>query len=172
MFTKGTNGNVLYIRHGETNYNTVLKNNPYESMKWDTVYTDLHLNQTGFSQAAELKSELSAFKLKYVFCSPLNRCVDTCIKALEDHPQRESIEIVIHPLITETVGCIADVNQPISQKMEFYEMNSNGLIINWDLIKNVRKLNYIKPKIKLNHKKSINSANIDILDKDDEEEIT
>lgn len=134
---------ILYIRHGKTTYNKdadflddVENALTAHKIRWDEKYLDDRLNEEGIQQAKDLAKQLKSIKVYKVFCSPLRRCIETCLNALSSHPQKKSIEIVIHPLLTEITHTIHDGSSSIPEKIAFYSKNSD-LKIDWSNMKNL-----------------------------------
>lgn len=126
MFTRSTKGQVIYIRHGETYYNKILENSEFKKdVQTDEFYLDCNLNEEGRKQADKLAEDLKYLKFKYVFCSPLNRCLETIYAGLKSHPRRENITVYVHPLITEVINGVQDLPKNLSKKKEIYNFNSD-----------------------------------------------
>jgi broad specificity phosphatase PhoE len=124
MYEKSTKGQFLFIRHGETEYNQALNANNCKETQVNEVYIDSSLCEEGIAQAKELSQSLIDMEIKTIFCSPLNRCLETIFYALRDHPQKESIRIIVHPLISEVVHGMQDLTSRISLKKEIYNDKS------------------------------------------------
>jgi broad specificity phosphatase PhoE len=139
LYEKNSNGNILYIRHGETYYN---KGEP-SGLEANTNpdYLDCPLNETGKQQAEAVQQSLNKLKLKYVFSSPLMRCLETTYIALKTHPQRDSIVVIVHPLITEIVNCTHDFNVSFEDKKKLFNMESE-VKFDWSYFESV----YPEPK--------------------------
>jgi broad specificity phosphatase PhoE len=116
---------IFYIRHGETDFNDVLNSseNP-EKVRCDENFIDCSLNAKGLSQAESLSNKLKNIDVDYVFCSPLNRCLETAYHSLKTHPNKEEIKVIVSPYINEVVNSIQDVSLSINRKKELYNENS------------------------------------------------
>jgi broad specificity phosphatase PhoE len=126
MFTRSTKGQVLYIRHGETHYNSFLeKSETKKDVQTDEKFLDCSLNEEGREQAHKLAENLKNLNFKYVFCSPLNRCLETIQLSLKAHPRRENIIVYVHPLITEVVNGAQDLSKNFSKKKEIFNSDSD-----------------------------------------------
>jgi len=125
LFERSDRGSILYIRHGESifNLNTFIKQSEDEA-KRQKEYLDSKLTDTGIQQSEKLSEQLSKYNLKYIFCSPLQRCIETCFHSLKNHPQKDQIRVIIHPLITETINCNHDFNRNIFEKKRIFNDNS------------------------------------------------
>ncbi len=124
LYEKTTNGNVLYIRHGQTKYNQACLTTSKELLRSLPEYLDCPLSDQGIKQSTELSECLNTFNVKYVFCSPLLRCLQTCLYSLEEHPKKESLSVIVHPFITETVGGMHDYSLKIIEKQENFSETS------------------------------------------------
>lgn len=134
MFNKWAKGKILFIRHGETEYNKCLNiAADKKEIQIDERFLDCSLSEIGQTQAEELSEKLKNFKIKRIYCSPLNRCIETISIALKSHPQRNNIEIIIHPLITEVLHGAQDVCKSITTKKDIYSDRSDGLKFDWTL---------------------------------------
>jgi broad specificity phosphatase PhoE len=132
MFSKTTEGQVLFIRHGETDYNKFLLENPSKETQLNQQFKDCSLSEKGKLQSLELSRKIKDLRIKYVFCSPLNRCLETTFNALKNHPQKEQIVVMVHPYISEIVHSFHDVSGSISSKKEIYNENSE-VKFTWEL---------------------------------------
>lgn len=130
-----TNGKYLFIRHGQTRYNQLRYETKEYSLQYNLSFADCQLDSTGISQAEGLASELSKIKIKSVYCSPLQRCLDTCHIALRNHPQaKQGIRIVVHPLAIEIFQSVHDLSIDLEEKKVKYN-EIDGLKFDWDLFK-------------------------------------
>ena len=66
---------IYIVRHGETNWN---KENRCQG------HSNIPLNEVGIKQAYELKEKLKNIEFDLVFCSPLDRTINTA-KIITDH---------------------------------------------------------------------------------------
>jgi broad specificity phosphatase PhoE len=142
--------NVFYIRHGQTNYNKdahhlehvnikeLSKEEILEKLpiKWDNKYLDGALNEVGREQSENLGKNLNDFEISYVFCSPLRRCIETCLISLKNHKNLEKLKIIIHPLVTEFIHTIHDGSMNLKEKIDYFSQNYKGYNIDWSLLEN------------------------------------
>jgi bisphosphoglycerate-dependent phosphoglycerate mutase len=131
LFENNDLGKVLYIRHGQTEFNFLSKKYSEELVKHNIEFLDCPLNEGGKSQALDLRGKVNNYKIQKVFCSPMHRCLETCQLSLKDHPEKENFAIVIHPLITEAVHCVHDFSIRMSEKKAFYNKENTGLNFDW-----------------------------------------
>jgi broad specificity phosphatase PhoE len=133
MFEKSSNGKILYIRHGETYYNKkLISSENTKEVQIDEFYIDSNLSEEGRRQAEGLAENLKDLKIKFVFSSPLNRCLETTHSALKSHPNRANIKVIIHPQITEVIHGAQDIAKNILKKKEIYNENSE-IFYDWTL---------------------------------------
>lgn len=130
MYSKDTNGKVLYVRHGITEYNKMLEILPHKQVQLCKKFIDCNLAEEGKEQAELLNKELSLLDVKYVFCSPLNRCLETTFIGLNNHPNKENIEIIVYPLLSEVIHGSQDLPFDISAKRKIYNEDSK-IKVNW-----------------------------------------
>lgn len=81
---------LIFIRHGETEANAKRIIQGRESNK---------LTERGKEQAKEVGKQLKKYKIDMVFCSPLDRCIETLENILEECPINK--EIFISNLLEE-----------------------------------------------------------------------
>lgn len=135
LFEKGDKGPVLYIRHGKTNYNKFCISAPKEIARVATEYLDCPLNEEGISQAEYISNALQKHKIKKVFCSPLQRCLETCLISLKNHPDKDSFKVFVHPHISETVSGVHDFSRNIKLKKFNFNINSE-VKFDWSIFDN------------------------------------
>jgi len=124
-------GQILYIRHGNTDYNILFENKEDKSILFNEKYQDTCLNEKGRNQSLELSKILTDFNIKYVFCSPLLRAIQTIQIALEDHKNRKTMRFYLHPLLNETLSGTCD----FSKNMEIKKKSVNEYCTNEDCLK-------------------------------------
>lgn len=81
---------LLLIRHGENDY--LAKN------KLPGRIPGIHLNKHGHEQAAQLAQSLSKLPIKAIYCSPLERAIETA----EPLARSLGLEIQLRPDLTDT----------------------------------------------------------------------
>jgi hypothetical protein len=135
LFEKGDKGPVLYIRHGKTNYNKFCISAPKEIARVATEYLDCPLSEEGISQAECISNSLFKHRIQKVFCSPLHRCLETCLISLKNHPDKHNITVFVHPHISETVSGVHDFSRNIKLKKSKFNMNSE-IKFDWSIFDN------------------------------------
>jgi broad specificity phosphatase PhoE len=128
------NSPILYIRHAQSLYNLHSHGIDEEEIKSKKEFLDADLTDKGIKQSLNLANKLNDLNVRYVFCSPLMRCMQTCYNSLQSHPQKEKITVIIHPLIYETVHCCHDYSRNIiKKKAKFSSENHNGIKFDWSI---------------------------------------
>jgi len=94
---------ILYIRHGETMFNKKIHELKTMHFVNEEKYIDCSIIED-HENIKSLAEKLSQLDFKYVFTSPMNRCLETINLALKSHPKRQNISIFIHPLISEHIS--------------------------------------------------------------------
>jgi broad specificity phosphatase PhoE len=119
LYSDDTQGQILYIRHAESVYNTKgskkAKNDP---VRFDEQFMDSQLSEEGKRQSAVLAKKLEDIDFKYCFVSPLSRCLETCLISLEGKIKEKGIKVFVHPFINEFVSGIHDLSSSINAKKE------------------------------------------------------
>lgn len=80
--------NIILVRHGQTDWNV---NNLLQGL------TNIDLNEYGILQAKNTAKKLQDFKIDYIYCSPLNRTLDTANYINKDR----NLEIIIDDRLLE-----------------------------------------------------------------------
>jgi broad specificity phosphatase PhoE len=124
LYEKNTNGNILYIRHGQTYYNQSEKLYIKHELNTNPDFLDCQLNDYGRKQAEEAQQTINKLNIKYVFSSPLLRCLETTHHALKTHPNKRAIVVLVHPLVTEIVNGVQDYNVSIEEKKKQFNMET------------------------------------------------
>jgi hypothetical protein len=135
LFEKGDKGPILYVRHGKTNYNEFCKSAPKEVARVATEYLDCPLSEEGILQAEDISKTLHNLKINKVFCSPLHRCLETCLISLKNHPEKDNIKVYVHPHISETVSGVHDFSRKIRLKKSKFNLNSE-VKFDWSIFDN------------------------------------
>lgn len=174
-YERNQNGKFLYIRHGQTDYNltsssiendSTLSNSTKEekikTFRSDPNFLDCKLNEKGKEQSENLRIILDNLSLKYIFCSPLRRCIETMIISLRTYKNKEELKIFIHPLLSEVVHTIHDGSIDMTEKTEFYNdlSRKSGLIIDWKYMKSLE-YDYMFDFIDNDYEKLVNSSEKD-----------
>jgi len=125
LYERSDRGTILYIRHAQSIFNldTYIQKSEKEA-KRNKEYLDAKITETGIHQSENLSIQTSKYNVKYVFCSPMLRCLETCFHSLKYHPQKEAIKVIIHPLLTETINCNHDFSRKIIVKKNCFNLNS------------------------------------------------
>ena len=124
IYERNTNGKILYIRHGKTEFNILQQKFGSENVKTLGKYTDGILNDEGKEQAKSAQKIINNFKIEKVYCSPMRRTLETCLLIFENHPERNNIIVEVCPYITELVNCAYDIPKYIEDNKKEYNLNS------------------------------------------------
>ena len=129
----------LIVRHGQTSYNIYIDKHLRDI---DSKIADAPLNETGIKQAKSRQKEVNKLNIKYVYCSPLFRALQTASILLENHPEKDNIVITVHPLIHEALICPYTFPLDISYSKSVFNLNSK-VKVDWDLFDEItQKLPY------------------------------
>lgn len=133
LYERSDIGPLLYIRHAQSIFNidTEIAGSEDEARHMKE-YLDCRITETGKQQAEKLSKQVSTYKIKFVFCSPMLRCLQTCFHSLKNHLDRENIRVFIHPLITETVNCNHDYSRKTFLKKKEFNLQSE-VKFDWSL---------------------------------------
>jgi len=118
-------GQVLCVRHPETTYNKYNRSTPKNLIECLPEYIDCCLSLRGLEQIDELAEKLKKIKIKYVFCCPLFRCLQTCDLTLKNHPNLSNLTVIINPWIMGSVNSLDDFSKNIIKKQEIFSEKSN-----------------------------------------------
>lgn len=123
-YEQNTNGNFLFIRHGQTICNS---DKDLKGRKFNPNYIDSHLSEKGINQSKNLKEKIEKFDIEAIYVSPLYRSLETA-KYMIEHMDYKG-EIIVHPLIIECLNCIDDIIFDVRQtKKDFQDLN-----VNWNI---------------------------------------
>jgi broad specificity phosphatase PhoE len=123
-YEQNTNGNFLFIRHGQTICNS---DKDLKGRKFNPNYIDSHLSEKGINQSKNLKEKIEKFDIEAIYVSPLYRSLETAKYMIENMDYKG--EIIVHPLIIECLNCIDDIIFDVRQtKKDFQDLN-----VNWNI---------------------------------------
>ena len=122
---KGSN-KLLFIRHGITEFNYIArKEKETKEFIMDRYVTnemmDAALHPIGIEQAIEKRPFVENIPVEYVFVSIFRRALETSYFLFLNHPNREQIKIIVHPLIGEKVNCNYDLMRDYASIREEFE---------------------------------------------------
>lgn len=129
LYSRDLEGKLLFMRHGETNFN-IDKNN--KKRRVNKKYIDCRLNEKGIEQAKSKQEILNTLSFEKVFVSPFYRALQTLNYSLSNHPNKDNIIAVVHPLVSEVGNCINDFILDIKQSKKDFNMNSS-VKVDWSL---------------------------------------
>ena len=172
LYAKNLKGKIIFIRHGETNYNIDFAKKGVK-IKSDLKYIDGHLNSNGERQAINASKKYQLLDIEDIYVSPLYRTLQTANLLFKNHPNKKNIKMHVHPLLTEVVSSVNNFTWDIQGTKKVFNMNSE-IKVDWSLFDNEFKtpeeqnffyLNYIdllsKEKFEEIKKKLYNSYGTD-----------
>ena len=134
LYAKNLKGKIIFIRHGETNYNIDFTKKGLK-IKSDLKYIDGHLNATGERQAINASKKYQLLDIEDVYVSPLYRTFQTANLLFKNHPNKKNIKIHVHPLLTEVVSSVNNFTWDIQGTKKVFNMNSE-IKVDWSLFDN------------------------------------
>ena len=132
LYKKNTNGKILYIRHGQTNYNKNSNISNLYIISTKTGYIDCDLNEKGIEQTNKLSNQIIKLKIEQIYVSPLSRALHTALILFKNHPDKDKIIIKIHPLITEVISGVHGFVFDIQNSKKIYNMD-NEIKFDWSI---------------------------------------
>ena len=131
IFVKNLEGKIIFIRHGETDYNKDLsKKGP--KIKYDINYLDGHLNLNGQKQAEKASELFKNLDIEAIYVSPLYRTLESAFTIFKVHPKKSNIQLIVHPLLTEVVSSMNNFSDDIDIKKNLYNEKSE-IKVDWSL---------------------------------------
>ena len=138
-FSKDLKGKLLFMRHAETNFNSDRRKKERQT---NPDYIDCRLNNNGIAQSKSKQVVLNSLSFEKVYSSPFYRALQTLTYSLENHPNKDNIIIVVHPLLSETPNCVNDYILDIQTTKNDFNMNSI-IKVDWTLFDNyIKEIKY------------------------------
>jgi len=138
-FSKDLRGKLLFMRHAETNFNSDRKKIVRQT---NPDYIDCRLNDKGITQSKSKQAILNSLSFEKVYSSPFYRALQTLTYSLENHPNKDNIIIVVHPLVSETPNCVNDYILDIRSTKNDFNMNSI-IKVDWTIFDNyIKEIKY------------------------------
>ena len=134
LYAKNLKGKIIFIRHGETNYNSDFSKKGFK-IKGDLKYIDGHLNATGERQAINSAGKFKSLYIEDVYVSPLFRALQSATLIFKNHPNKNKIKIHVHPLLTEVVSSVNNFTWNIEATKKIFNMNSE-IKVDWTIFEN------------------------------------
>ena len=131
IFAKNLEGKIIFIRHGETDYNKDL-NKKGPKIKYDINYLDGHLNINGQKQAEKASELFKNLDIEAIYVSPLYRTLESAFIIFKNHPKKSKIQLIIHPLLTEVISSMNNFSGDIDIKKKLYNEKSE-IKVDWSL---------------------------------------
>lgn len=123
-------GPVIYIRHARSTWNELLQKVTKKQAHCMVEFIDAPLSETGEMQTVQLCKDLASSNIKYAFCSPMLRCLQTAKLALKSQIEAKTVKIIVCPYLTEGVHGVHDYSFGLQKKKE--DFNSD-LCFDWSL---------------------------------------
>ena len=119
--------NILYVRHGETPFNILLKNEKKQSLlKIQKDYIDCGISEESLKKINELTNNLNQFNFTYCFVSPLSRCLETAFHSLSSYKNISNMKVFVLPILSEHVsGSPHNVFNDYENKRKKYNHNTS-----------------------------------------------
>ena len=131
IFAKNLEGKIIFIRHGETDYNIdIVKKG--SKIKFDINYLDGHLNTNGEKQAEKSSNIFNNIDIEAIYVSPLYRTLESAYILFKNHPKKNNIQLIVHPLLTEVVSSMNNFTDDIDTKKSIYKEKSE-IKVDWSL---------------------------------------
>ena len=131
IFAKNLEGKIIFIRHGETDYNIDI-NKKGSKIKFDINYLDGHLNSNGEKQAEKSSDKFNNIDIEAIYVSPLYRTLESAFILFKNHPKKSSLQLIVHPLLTEVVSSMNNFTDDIEIKKSIYNEKSE-IKVDWSL---------------------------------------
>ena len=129
-YSKDSNGKLLLMRHGETFFNS----DPDKTSRLtSTKYIDPKLNDKGIEQSKSIQEILNKLSFEAIYISPMYRALQTLSYALENHPNKSNIKIIVHPLVNEVTSCVQDYIYDIKKTKNDFNIINSKLNVDWSL---------------------------------------
>jgi bisphosphoglycerate-dependent phosphoglycerate mutase len=135
---------LYLIRHGQSVNNHISKLSKYGSLidrfkhrnyYKNEKYKDCDLTEKGIIDSVQLGIDLNINNINfdYIFCSPLNRCIQTSYYSQKNKVFKPK-EIIINSYLRELISSIGDCPNNIIEKEEYINNNYSHLKYNFDEI--------------------------------------
>ena len=128
-YSKDLNEKLLFMRHGKTDFNAAINQ---ANRRVNPLYIDSKLILKGINQAKSKQNILNSLSLEKVYVSPFYRALQTLTFALQNHPNKNNIIALVHPLVGEITSCVNDYILDIKQTKKDFNLNST-IKIDWSL---------------------------------------
>jgi len=137
---------IYLIRHGQSENNhlaklcrngTLFQKFKYRNYYKDKKYKDCHLTDQGIFESIQLGNNLNFNNIKFdhIFCSPLNRCIETCYYAMKNHEKEQ--QVIINEHLREIISSIGDYPYNLLQKQK--DIKKNLSCVNFSFYDSLRK---------------------------------
>ena len=131
IFVKNLTGKVIFLRHGETDYNKDI-NKKGAKIKYDIQYLDGHLNLDGKKQAEKASELFKNLDIEAIYVSPLYRTLESASIIFKNHPKKSNIKLIVHPLLSEVISSMNNFIDDIETKKNLYNEKSD-VKVDWSI---------------------------------------
>jgi broad specificity phosphatase PhoE len=121
-FCRGKRGPFLFLCHGETMYSNEV--NTMEKAL-EAIDNSSYLDQGLHSKPQSVYNILIDTDVKCIITSPAKRCLETVRLILQEHPKKDYIRVIIHPLLIELIGGSYDIPCNTELKKDLYNKCSD-----------------------------------------------
>ena len=137
-YSTDLSGKFLFMRHGKTKFNSDHEKNRQINIS----YIDCHLSSKGIQQIKAKQNIINNLSIEKVYVSPFYRALQTAYILLENHPNINNIQVIVHPKIAEIGGCTHDFILDIRENKNDFNINSK-VKFNWNFFDEyTRRLKY------------------------------
>ena len=137
-YSTDLSGKFLFMRHGKTKFNSDHEKNRQINIS----YIDCHLSSKGIQQIKAKQNIINNLSIEKVYVSPFYRALQTAYILLENHPNINNIQVIVHPKIAEVGGCTHDFILDIRENKNDFNINSK-VKFNWNFFDEyTRRLKY------------------------------
>lgn len=115
------------MRHGETPFNTFLKNLKKEDILHpQEEFIDCGISVESHAKIEKLSNLLNNYNFTICFVSPLTRCLETAFHALSKHKNISIIKVFVLPILSEHVsGSVHNICFDLENKKNKYSLSSS-----------------------------------------------
>jgi len=118
-------GPVIYARHLETGYNIYRRLVTKQFLECKPEFTDVGLCENAKHDIEHILKLFKNLKIKYVFCCPMLRCLETCEIFFKNHPDKDKITVFVNPWLMGSVTSNDDFSADIANKQKMFNENSS-----------------------------------------------
>lgn len=121
---------VILLRHANSQYNFEydklterdFTDEDYKSLRIRKDLRDAPLSELGIQQCMNAQAMANKLKPKYVIVSPLRRALETAYYTFNTHPNFDSIQFILLPVLKEGLDTACDIPYNILDTIEEFKM--------------------------------------------------